>query len=508
MRRRRRSRELAPEEARRAAELLRAELGAPPVELDERVLAAVRREAGRAPVAAPRRARARRVRPRALAVAAAVLAALAVWGPSLGPVDRTEVAVAVPVGRLPAECLTAQRDRGRLEVTGAWSGTEARRFVRVLKRFEAESGIPVTYHYETRDTAAKLRLRIAHGCPPDVALLPQPGLMDELAREGAVRPLDAPTAALVRRSYGPSWRRLGSVDGRLYGVWFKASDKSLLWYRPRALRAAGAAAPPATWRGLLRTGRRLAATGMRPLAIAGGEGWTLTDWFENLYLRGEGPARYDALAAHRIPWTDPSVRRTLRRLARLLGDRALVGSRAHVLETTFDASVRQALGPRAATAMVYEGDFVSGFIPSPHAAGPIRFVPFPSVGGGSRDAATVGGDVGVRLTDSPGARRLLRFLATPRAAEAWARAGGFISPNRLVPASAYPDALSRRAAALLSEARIVRFDLSDLQAPSFGATVGQGMWALFAELAARPGAVDEVARQLEAGADAADAAGG
>ena len=39
--------------------------------------------------------------------------------------------------------------------------------------------------------------------------------------------------------------------------------------------------------------------------------------------------------------------------------------------------------------------------------------------------------------------------------------------------AAYPDALTRRAAAALARATTVRFDLSDLQPPAFGATAGR-----------------------------------
>jgi ABC-type glycerol-3-phosphate transport system substrate-binding protein len=506
------------EAARRAADLLRAQLPPLPPELDDRVLAAVAAE--REAAAAAHRWRRRRawagvaavLRPRfALAATALALVAIAVWGVSLRPLASPEEAAAVVVGPLPADCRTpAGEDPNALEVAAVWNGAEGRAFTKVLQRFERETGIPVVYHYETRNIAPKLRARVARGCPPDVALLPQPGLMAELAREGALQPLDASAAALVRQGYSPTWRRLGSVDGRLYGVWFKASDKSTLWYRPEALAAAGVADPPATWDALLRDGARIAASGVRPLAIAGADGWTLTDWFENVYLRGAGAERYDQLARHEIAWTDPSVVNALRRLGGLLGDAAIAGSPDQVRSTTFEASVREALGPDPSAAMVYEADFVRSFLGrrgSGSGASEPAFADFPRIGDRGGDGIVVGGDVAVRFSRSSSARRLIRFLATPRAAAAWARAGGYLSPNRNVPPSVYPDALTGRAAVKLSLARTVRFDLSDLQPPAFGATAGRGMWALFQELAADPGSATEIARRLEADARASGAGG-
>ena len=152
--------------------------------------------------------------------------------------------------------------------------------------------------------------------------------------------------------------------------------------------------------------------------------------------------------------------------------------------------------------MVYEGDFVRSFIPPGVDTSPAgSFFDFPGPNAGS--AAVVGGDLAVAFADSGAARRMMRFLASPAAAEPWAREGGFLSPNHAVGPSVYPDAVARRAAARLSSARTVRFDLSDLQPPAFGATAGQGMWHTFRELVRHPDTVDAVATRLEAGAVAA-----
>ena len=52
---------------------------------------------------------------------------------------------------------------------------------------------------------------------------------------------------LVDSNYAPVWRELGSVDGKLYGVWFKAANKSTVWYRTDLFDAAGVKEPPETW---------------------------------------------------------------------------------------------------------------------------------------------------------------------------------------------------------------------------------------------------------------------
>jgi alpha-glucoside transport system substrate-binding protein len=97
----------------------------------------------------------------------------------------------------------------------------------------------------------------------------------------------------------------------------------------------------------------------------------------------------------------------------------------------------------------------------------------------------------------------MRYLATAEAAVPWARAGGFLSPNRALAARTYRDPVTRQAAATLARTPIVRFDLSDLQPPAFGATAEQGMWSIFQDFLADPSDPERTARELERAARAA-----
>jgi alpha-glucoside transport system substrate-binding protein len=56
----------------------------------------------------------------------------------------------------------------------------------------------------------------------------------------------------------------------------------------------------------------------------------------------------------------------------------------------------------------------------------------------------------------------MRYLATPEAQAIWAKiGGGYLSPNKDVPLSTYPDELSRKAAGLLTSVQVAVFDASD-----------------------------------------------
>ena len=87
------------------------------------------------------------------------------------------------------------------------------------------------------------------------------------------------------------------------------------------------------------------------------------------------------------------------------------------------------------------------------------------------------------------------YLATPAAATIWAKRGGFSSPNKNVPASAYTDPLNRATAIALAHAKTFRFDLSDLQPAAFGGTVGQGEFKIFQDFLKNPSNVERHRRR-------------
>ena len=396
-----------------------------------------------------------------------------------------------------------------LEVAGVWAGEERRKFRLVLDQFSRERRKRVTFSVGAPDSpddpdrkiANTLRARIDAGCPPDIALLPQPGLLQELAERKEIKPInDKVVRRLVAQNYTPAWGELGTVNGALYGVWFRASNKSIVWYRTDAFKQAGVD-PPKTWAELQQIAERIAASGVSPFSIAGADGWTLTDWFENVYLRTAGPDMYDRLARHEIPWTDPSVTEALTILAEVFGrSEWIAGGTGGALTTKHEHAVLQVFGEPSKAAMVYEGDFVANVITGNTGARvdrDARVFPFPSIGDSERAAVATGGDVAVLFKENESTREMLRFLATPEAAEPWVKAGGFLSPNKKLDPGLYPDLTTLESAKVLIRADNVRFDLSDLQPVSFGGTPEQGMWKILQGFLANPNDVETTARLLE-----------
>jgi alpha-glucoside transport system substrate-binding protein len=427
----------------------------------------------------------------------------------------------VQAGPLTGDCSTSfgaggepAAGRKRVVVAAVWDGEERVRFKEVLKEFARQTGIDVDFAYADprqadRDIGDTLESLSEQGCAPDVALLPQPGLLRELAGARQLQPIDDVAGDVVEQNYSRAWQELGEVDGTSYGVWFKAANKSIIWYDGAAFERAGITEAPTDWEALKEVADRLSAAGITPFSIAGHDeaAWTLTDWFENVYLHTAGRDQYEKLGRGKLPWTDPSVTHALERLAEIFRrPEWIAGGTSGALETSYKESIANVFadGDRPAAAMVFEGDFVANFVPDGADA---QFFAFPSIGlleptvvgtGSASDPVdAAGGDVAVLMTDDDQGKELLRFLATPEAAEPWVRQGGFTSPNRNVSLKAYPDTKTGRAALQLAQAPSLTFDLSDLLAPEFGSTPGRGMWAILRDFLADPSDVEGTAQRLE-----------
>jgi ABC-type glycerol-3-phosphate transport system substrate-binding protein len=352
-----------------------------------------------------------------------------------------------------------------IQVAVVWTGYELERFHEVVDDFEAENPqVSVDVVSAGDDMDAFLRARDRAGGLPDVALLGQPGLVDQYVERGWLDILDDQ----LGERYEPFWRRLGVVDRELYGVVVKASFKSLLWYRTGAVDESGLA----TWeslRGLVQApdGRRTG--GRAPLAIGAADTWVLTDWFENALLARDDtppPRLYGDLTQGEALWCEAPVREALLDLGRLWrAEDAFPGGPERVLLTGFDESVVQVAAADEA-ALLVGNDFVqaitSGALADTEAGTNLAWVRMPSPTG--RQPALLGGDIAVVMRDGAGAgsdaaHHFVDWLARSGSFESWITQGGYYSAL-LREDAPYPD--QDLAELVRTPPRGAAFDLSDL----------------------------------------------
>ena len=395
---------------------------------------------------------------------------------------------------------------GSISFDGIWtSSSGAKQFADVIAAFnKLYPKVKVNYKPVGNNLPTVLSTAVAGGHPPDMADIAQPGFVKQLADQHKLKPITY-AKSVIGRNFAPAWQQLGTFDGTLYALVFKASNKSLLWYNVPAFKTAGIT-PPKTWSALLSDAKTLKASGTPAYSIGGADGWTLTDLFENIYLRTFGPAKYAQLSAHKIKWTDASVITALKTMAQVVGDTSNIGGGASgALQNGFNDSVTNAFADPPKAATVFEGDFVAGVILSStkaKAGTGFNVAPFPVIKAGSTgsNGVEIGGDLFVTFRDTPAIRAFVKFLASAPAAAAWAKSGGFATGNHNLSPSVYPDAITRATSLPVQQAKSVVFDMSDQQPASFGATTGQGEWGIFQDFLKNPSNVTGIAKQLEASA--------
>jgi alpha-glucoside transport system substrate-binding protein len=375
------------------------------------------------------------------------------------------------------------RVSGAVSVMSTWSGPEQASFEAVIDGFtEQNPDVDVTYDSAGDALPTVLSTAVEGGNPPDVAVVPQPGLVQQYVERGALQPLDF-AQDTVAENFADSVIEVGTFEDQLYAVLFKASNKSTYWYNVQAFQDAGVEATD-NWEEFLANAKTIKASGLPAYSIGGAEGWTLTDLFENIYLRTAGADMYDQLSRHEIPWTDQSVKDALTEMAKVVGDTDnIVGGTQGALQSDFATSVSNVFTDNPKGAMVIEGDFVPGVVESPlKPETGYNVSVFPSIND-SPPSVVASGDLAVMFEDSPAAEAFVEYLATPEAAAIWAGRGGFSSANQN-----------------LAEAEQFRFDLSDVQPSEFGSTEGQGLWKLFQDFVADPNDVNGIAQKMEAAA--------
>ena len=403
-------------------------------------------------------------------------------------------------GGTTAEETTEEQVSGSVSVMGIWVGEEQQSFQAVIDGFkEQQPNVTVKYNPVGDNLPTVLGTAVQGGNPPDIAAIAQPGLLTQFAEQGELKPLDFAKDAVVE-NFGQSVVDTGTVDGSFYGLLWKANNASTVWYNVKTFEDAGVE-PPETWDEFLEGAATIKASGVPAYSIAGADGWTLTDLFENIYLRTAGPEKYDQLSRHEIPWTDASVKEALTEMAKVFGESDnLAGGTTGALQTDFPTSVSNVLAPSPKAAMVIEADFVPGAVETTlEAETGYNFFTFPSIND-SPASVVAKGNLVIAFRDNPAVRAFIDYLVSPESAEIWVKRGGFATPNKNVDSASYPDPLLRQTSETLAGAETLRFDLGDLQPSAFGATVGQGMWKLFQDLLKNPDDIDGIAQQLEADA--------
>lgn len=389
---------------------------------------------------------------------------------------------------------------GALRIVGPYGGAEQRAFEAVLSSFERTNpGLEITYAAAPGGVSHALASARSAGRGVDVAIMRLPtdgAAMTSMARSGALKPLDF-AAPIVDANYAFSFKRLGSVDGKLFGVFVKATNRSAFWYERKAFEAAGTS-PPRSFEELKRIAAGLDARGTKPFAIGSLSGVVLPALFQNTYLALHGNRQYDRLANGQLAWSDGSVRDSLRAMREALANPARLAGGLASLQADLPMAAQQVFGTPSKAAMMIGG---SSLLPVLNAAKAVRplsefgVFPFPRLSPTGPPRVIGDADAAVMVRDTQASRALVRYLGSPEAAAAWAASDPYyVSPNRRVDPAAYRSDAVRTLATALTGAPTFRFSAVEMQrAPGFAGTFNR----LVREFVRSPGALDRVVAELD-----------
>ncbi len=364
-----------------------------------------------------------------------------------------------------------------------WGGEELESFRAMIKPFEDSTGFKVNIE-ATRDINAVLVTRLEAGNPPDMANLPNPGVLKEFAREKKILPLDnfVDTNRLLNE-YGKYWVELGSYDGRLYGIFIKASLKSLIWYAPKNL-ANFCKEPPKTWDELMTLTEKISQAGKIPWSIGlesgSASGWPGTDWIEDILLRSAGEEIYDKWINHEISWLHPAIKTAWQIFGKIVRNKNyLYGGTNGTIATNFGDAINPLFTSPPGAYLHRQAIFIQGFI---HTQFPdlipekdFSFFSFPPIKSNRPNPMIVAADLFVVFRDKKPVRALINYLTSARAQEIWVKRGGAIAPNKQVSLESYPDKLSKKAATIFNQTSIFRFDASDMMPASMNNAFCKGV---------------------------------
>ena len=371
-----------------------------------------------------------------------------------------------------------------LTIFGPWRGDDENLVQSVLEYFRQATGAEIKYS-SSENYEQQIVIDTQAGSPPNIAVLPQPGLLADLAAKGFLVPLGDDTANFVKDNYGAgeSWVKLGSYkdkDGasKFFAFPYKADLKSLVWFSPENFKDAGYEIPK-TQEGLIALSEQIVKDGGKPWCIGlgsgGATGWPATDWVEDIMLRTQSPDVYDKWVTNEVKFSDPAVTGAIDIFGSFAKNDAYVdGGAAGVASTDFRDSPKGLFATPPKCYMHRQASFIPSFFPEGTKLGEgadADFFYFPPYGSKPDLGRPVLG-AGTLFTitkDSKAARAFIDFLKMPLAHELWMAQSGFLTPLKTVNNEAYANETLKKEGEILTSATTFRFDGSDLMPGKIGA---------------------------------------
>ncbi len=312
---------------------------------------------------------------------------------------------------------------------------------------------------------------------PDIAFIPQPGVVADIVKRGKPVPLDdvLDTAAL-EESMIPGTIDSGTVDDKLYGLLVSANVKSLVFYPKKAWDKAGYEAPESIEE-LNALTEEIKSDGNTPWCMGiesdTATGWPATDWMEDLIMRYGGPEEYKKWVANEVKFDSPLVKEAAAEFEKLMfTDGNVLGGRKAIASTNFGTAGNPMFDAKPGCWMYKQGSFITGFFPDDVKSdldANVGVFGFPPKDTGGENPVLGGGDMAMLLDESQSSKDVMKMLADPEIGNEAAKNSSFISPHKTFDEANYANDLTRQVAKVGTDATVLLFDGSDQMPGEVGA---------------------------------------
>jgi alpha-glucoside transport system substrate-binding protein len=372
-------------------------------------------------------------------------------------------------------------------------------------RFQSCTGIKI--HYTGSNTfESDLPVKVNGGNAPDLALIPQPGLLKQMVQSGAAKKPPAQTVA-NEANWNSSWKSYGSVNGTFYAAPSSANMKTMVWYSPKYF-AAHHYTVPTTWAQLMALSNKIVSdnNGAKPwcggLSSGTASGWPATDWLEEVVLGTFGGQVYDDWISHKIKFSDPQIQTAMKTVAGWMHNPAWVnggyGDVKTLATTTFQNGGLPILKKQCAMlqqASFYEAQWPKGTTVSP--TGDVFAFYLPPVNPQIKTPVEGGGEFVTAFSSDAATQAVQNYLSTPQWADSRIKvAPGWVSANEKVDQSLYTDPIDKLSAKYLADPNATfRFDASDAMPAAVGSSAE---WKAMIDWFGSGKSVNAVAKEIDA----------
>ncbi|MCH7231136.1 ABC transporter substrate-binding protein [Glycomyces sp. L485] len=410
---------------------------------------------------------------RRLMCLAAATSALALAAAACGAPEEEESR-----GEVPAEaedCANYEQygsfDGETVSILGSIRDAEADEMVEAWSFFEECTGITIDYE-GSGEFESDMKVRVDGGNAPDIALFPQPGLMENFADD--LVPASDEVNSLATEGWSEDWLQYGTIDDTFYAPPNSGNAKSFIWYSPSFFADAGYEVP-ATWDELISLSDQIAADGVMPWCVGfesgGATGWPGTDWIEDIVLR-EGTDLYDQWVNHEIPFNDPQIVAAIEKAGEvLLNEDYIYGGTDTISSTPFQEGGYAILDGECA--MHRQASFYGAMWPGGTTVaedGDVFAFRFPESNEGD-NTMLVGGEFVAAFNDSEAVEATRQFLASELYHNTRLQTGPWSTAHQGVDPANATTPINEFATEILTDPAVtVRFDGSDLMPGEVGAS--------------------------------------